>query len=80
MVEKKPYQGLAWISSLLVILSAILAANDLVPYYQISFLSSYLMWTITGVVWREPSIIWMNGLLIFIYAVGLLYTNGFIEW
>ena len=77
MVEKKPYQALAWLSSLLVIFSAILAANNLVPYYQISFLFSYFMWTVTGIVWREPSIIWMNGLLIVIYATGLAYTNGF---
>lgn len=80
MVEKKPYQFLAWLSAILLMSAAFLATLNLMPYYQIMFIMSYLCWTITGILWREPSQVAMNVFLIFIYISGLLYNYGFFEW
>jgi len=71
-VAQKPYQWLAWLSSAVLIASAVMASLDLYPYYVIGFMISNTMWTIVGLLWRERSLVLMNTVLTGIYIIGMI--------
>jgi hypothetical protein len=68
----KPYQCLAWIGSVSLLLAAILAAFNIYPYYIFAFIVSNGLWTLIGILWKEKSLIVMNLGLTIIYIAGLL--------
>lgn len=69
---KKPYQWLAWIGTACLLLSSMLAALNIYPYYVFGFIISNILWTLIGVVWQEKSLIILNAGLTIIYAIGLI--------
>jgi hypothetical protein len=71
-VVQKPYQWLAWLSSAVLIVSAVMASLDLYPYYVMGFMVSNSMWTIVGILWRERSLVLMNTVLTAIYIIGMI--------
>ena len=73
MENKKPYQKLAWTSTALLILAATLAAFNVHPQYVWMFIIASSMWTLTGILWKETSLIVLNAGLTVIYIVGMLW-------
>jgi hypothetical protein len=72
VVEKKPYQWLAWIATVCLITAAILAAFNVYPLYIWAFIISNSLWIIIGYLWKENSLLWMNIGLTVIYIAGLI--------
>lgn len=69
---KKPYQWLAWIGTASLLISSILAAVNIYPYYVFGFIISNILWTLIGILWQEKSLIILNAGLTIIYAIGLM--------
>jgi len=70
----KPYQWLAWLSTVCLLIAATLAALNIYPYYIFAFIGSNTLWIIIGVLWKEKSLVVMNAGLTLIYIAGLLLT------
>jgi len=69
----KPYQPLAWASTFCLLASAGLLSlfpNEAYATYGFGIAST--MWTIVGVLWKEKSLIFLNGSLTIIYIVGII--------
>jgi len=71
-VVQKPYQWLAWFATACLLVSALLAAFNIHPWYVIAFTFSSSLWVVIGVLWREKSLIVLNSGLTLIYVLGLL--------
>ena len=72
-IQPKPYQKLAWAATALLITAALLAAFNVYPLYVFLFTSASVLWTYIGWLWREKSLIVLNGTLTLIYILGLLF-------
>lgn len=72
VVEKKPYQWLAWLATVSLVTSAVLAAFNIYPLYIYGFLISNSLWVLIGHLWRENSLLYMNLMLTLIYIAGLI--------
>jgi hypothetical protein len=71
--NEKPYQPIAWVATLILILAAILAS--FVPeleYHHWAFISANSIWVIVGILWREQTLIVLNAGLTIIYILGLI--------
>jgi hypothetical protein len=69
----KPYQWVAWLATICLLISAILAAFNVYPLYIWGFIISNTLWILVGILWREKSLIVMNSGLTVIYIAGLLF-------
>jgi hypothetical protein len=69
----KPYQWLAWISTICLLKAATLAAFNVYPFYVYAFIISNSLWVLIGILWKEKSLIVMNLGLTMIYVVGLFF-------
>ena len=72
-VERKPYQWMAWTASSVLVIGSILAAFNIHPLYIWVFLLANGLWTITSILWREPSLFLLNFGVLTIYIVGLIF-------
>ena len=73
VVEKKPYQWLAWLATATLVIAASLAS--FVPEMYLHhwfFIVANALWILVGYLWRENSVLLMNILLTLIYFVGLV--------
>lgn len=73
VVEKKPYQWLAWLATATLVGAAGLAS--FVPELYLhhwAFIVANGLWILVGYLWRENSLLWMNILLTLIYLIGLI--------
>lgn len=70
--DRKPYQWLAWFASVALVISSVLAAFNLYPWYSIGFMVANGAWIIVGLLWRENSLVFMNATITLIYIIGLL--------
>jgi len=68
----KPYQWLAWLSTVCLLAAAMLAAFNVYPVYVYAFILSNSMWTLVGILWKEKSLVVMNTGLTIIYVAGLV--------
>jgi len=68
----KPYQWLAWLSTVCLLTAALLAAFNIYPLYVYAFIISNSLWILVGYLWSEKSLIVMNAGLTIIYVAGLL--------
>ena len=73
--DNKPYQRFAWVCTTSLLTSSILAAFNVYPWYVVGFLISSIMWTVVSFLWKERSLIVVNGGLTLIYIAGLV-----VEW
>tara|TARA_B100000925_G_C21840153_1_gene401123 strand:- start:91 stop:318 length:228 start_codon:yes stop_codon:yes gene_type:complete len=72
--NEKPHQFLAWISTSILILAAILAS--FVPsleYHHLAFIIANSLWVVVGYLWKEISLIVLNAGLTVIYILGLIF-------
>lgn len=77
MTQTKPYQWLAWLATVCLIASAVMASLNWYPFDIMGFMFSNILWVIVGVLWQEKSLVVMNAILTLIYIVGILrsYLN-----
>jgi hypothetical protein len=68
----KPYQWLAWLATVVLLISATMAAFNMWPFYAYGFIVANTIWMTVGLLWRERSMIWSNLGLNVIYVAGLL--------
>lgn len=68
----KPYQWLAWLSTVCLLTAALLAAFNIYPLYVYAFIISNSLWILVGYLWSEKSLIVMNAGLTIIYVAGLV--------
>jgi len=71
--DEKPYQKLAWLATALLITAAILSSFNIYPYYIVAFIVSSGLWTVVAWLWKERSLIVLNGTLTMIYVIGLFF-------
>ena len=72
MTQSKPYQPLAWIGTTILLSAALLISvfpNEI--YGMFGFFFASIVWTIVGVLWKEKSLIVLNGVLALIYTYGV---------
>jgi|TARA_B100001094_G_scaffold152151_1_gene147248 hypothetical protein len=75
----KPYQPLAWTGTTVLLTAAILISafpNEMYGVYGFFFAS--IIWTVVGILWKEKSLIVLNGVLSLIYTYGV--TNHLISY
>ena len=68
----KPYQPLAWSGTTVLLTAAVLISafpNEMYGVYGFFFAS--VIWTVVGVLWKEKSLIVLNGVLCLIYTYGV---------
>ncbi len=72
--KKKPYQFLAWFSSLSILLGALLAslAPELYMHHFFFMFGNGLL-AITAYLWKENSLLVLNSGLFLIYIIGIFY-------
>ena len=72
--EKKPYQFLAWVSTITILLGALSAS--LVPEiysHHFFFIFGNGLLAITAFLWKEKSLLVLNTGLFLIYVCGIFY-------
>ena len=72
--NEKPYQSLAWLATGILIIAAALAS--FVPeleYHHWAFISANTLWVDVGWLWKEKSLVVLNGGLTLIYILGLIF-------
>jgi len=71
-LQPKPYQWLAWIATVVLLIAATMAAFNMYPYYSYAFTVANGLWVLIGVLWKEKSLIVLNAGLTMIYLAGLI--------
>jgi len=63
-----------WVSSIILIIGMILAANNLYPYNIVVQCAGIVGWLVVSIMWNDRSLIVVN-------AVGVaIFLNGFVGW
>jgi hypothetical protein len=71
--NEKPSQPLAWLATGILIVAASLAS--FVPeleYHHYAFISANTLWVYVGLLWKEQSLVVLNGGLTILYILGLI--------
>jgi len=71
--NEKPYQGLAWFATAILIIAASLAS--FVPEMKLhhyAFITANSLWVVVGVLWKEQTVWVLNSGLTLIYIAGLI--------
>ncbi|MAH89027.1 MAG: hypothetical protein CMJ06_03150 [Pelagibacterales bacterium] len=72
--QKKPYQFLAWISTISILIGAILASLCPELYmHHFFFLFGNGILAITAFLWKENSLLVLNTGLFLVYVIGICY-------
>jgi|TARA_B110000285_G_C15051302_1_gene577138 hypothetical protein len=72
MEKVKPYQGLAWTGTAILLIAATMASFNMYPYYSYAFCLANAIWVVVGVLWKEKSLIVLNAGLTLIYIIGII--------
>tara|TARA_B100000902_G_C26981077_1_gene750281 strand:+ start:237 stop:491 length:255 start_codon:yes stop_codon:yes gene_type:complete len=73
-IQKKPYQLLAWFSTISILLGAI--AASIIPefyFHHFFFMFGNGLLAITAYLWKESSLLVLNTGLCLIYIFGIIY-------
>ena len=69
---RKPYQALAWIGTMALIVGACMTALNIYPMNVYVMVFANGLWLWCGWLWREPSVIGLNFAMTFIYIIGAI--------
>lgn len=72
LVVRKPYQGLAWIGTVGLIVGATMTALNIYPLNVWVMIVANGVWLLAGWLWREPSVIGLNLAMVLIYIIGAI--------
>ena len=61
-----------YLATALTLLHVYLTAHDVAPWYKVTGLTVASLWSYTGHLWKEPSMIFLNLFLAAIYVKGIL--------
>jgi hypothetical protein len=71
-VVRKPYQGLAWLGTIGLIVGASMNALNIFPLNLWVMIVANGIWLWCGFLWREPSVIGLNLAMTVIYILGAM--------
>lgn len=60
-----------WAATIVALVHVILVSYDVMPYYKFSGMLAAALWLWLGYLWREPSLMILNVIMICIYLSGL---------
>lgn len=76
--NEKPFQWLAWIATVILILAASLASFvPALALHHYAFIAANTLWVIVGILWKENSLVVMNTGLTLLYIAGLIFNYVF---
>ena len=61
-----------WLATFVALTHVVLTAHDVAPYYKFSGLLNAGLWVLLSFLWKEPSLILLNIIMVGIYVHGLL--------
>ena len=70
--NRKPYQLLAWIGTLMLIVGASMTALNIYPLNVWVMIVANGVWLIAGWLWNEPSVIGLNLAMVLLYILGAI--------
>ena len=71
-IVRKPYQALAWIGTILLIVGASMTALNIYPMNVWVMIVANGIWLWCGYLWKEPSVIGLNFAMTAIYIIGAM--------
>ena len=60
-----------WLATFVALTHVVLTAHDVAPYYKFSGMLNASLWVLLSFLWREPSLIILNLIMVAIYVHGL---------
>ena len=60
-----------WLATFVALTHVVLTAHDVAPYYKFSGLLNAGLWVMLSFLWKEPSLIILNLIMVGIYVHGL---------
>jgi hypothetical protein len=71
--NEKPFQWLAWLGTVVLIMAASMASFiPALEYHHWAFITANTIWVVVGVLWKETTVWVLNAGLTLIYILGLL--------
>ena len=61
-----------WIATAVALIHVYLTAHDIMPYYKYTGIIAAGLWLWLGVLWRQPSVIILNTIMVLLYLQGIL--------
>ncbi len=71
-IVRKPYQALAWIGTIGLIIGASMTAFNIYPMNVWIMIIANGVWLLAGFLWKEPSVIGLNLAMVLIYIIGAI--------
>jgi hypothetical protein len=73
LVKQQPLDfWIKWTAAILALLHVYVTAHDIYPWYKFSGITTALLWTWLGYLWRQNVIIVLNIIMVLIYLKGIL--------
>ena len=60
-----------WLATVVALTHVVLTAYDVAPFYKFSGLLNASLWVLLSFLWKEPSLIILNLIMVAIYIHGL---------
>lgn len=71
-VVRKPYQALAWIGTIGLIIGATMTAFNIYPLNIWVMIVANGIWLVAGILWKEPSVWGLNFFMVAVYTIGAI--------
>jgi len=72
MINKPLVFYVKWTGTFGSLLTVFLTSHDYVPYNKYSGLTTAILWTLSGVLWKEAALVIPNIIIALIYLSGIL--------
>jgi hypothetical protein len=69
---RKPYQTVAWLGTIGLILGASMTALNIYPLNIWVLIVANALWLLAGWLWNEPSLVGLNLAMVIIYIIGAI--------
>ena len=70
--EKQLEFWIKWAASSLALVHVYVTAHDIYPWYKFSGITTAFLWLWLGHLWRQPSLVILNIIMVLIYLKGIL--------
>jgi hypothetical protein len=73
ILQDKPLEfWIKWTASFLTLVHVYVTAHDIAPWYKFSGISTAILWLWLGHLWKQPSLVILNCIMVLIYLKGIL--------
>jgi len=69
---RKPYQALAWVGTIGLIIGASMTAFNIYPLNIWVMIVANGIWLVAGILWKEPSVWGLNFFMVAVYLIGAI--------